>query len=177
MNPLDYIDPSVETAAILTGGRERVIETAVAVLLERESIRISRDGVLRVVGRRPAYRTELEQLVLTTIKAASGRTVPQLKKDLLTHAVPSAMAAALVDSGLLFQRWWTFGLRLTAAGRQAVGTAETTIGAVPSDAAVQVALHGLGAFSGASAGRSFKSKAKSENNDVSPCGSGGWGNA
>jgi uncharacterized protein (TIGR04222 family) len=87
---------TVYELAYLVGGDNRVVETAIAALVERGVLRPSSDGSIRATGAKPS-----EPLEAAVVGAASGRTAWAIVQRVRLSASVRTLAADLARRGLL----------------------------------------------------------------------------
>ena len=102
-------------AAFLSGGPNRVIDTALAVLLESGRIRARRSGELAVVD--PTRRHEVEAAVLDAVGPNGGRTAAMVRLRAGADERVTRIGERLAAGGLLSGRR---SRRRTRAGRRAL---------------------------------------------------------
>ncbi|GHF52553.1 hypothetical protein GCM10017566_27410 [Amycolatopsis bartoniae] len=91
---------SLEEAAFLVGGPHRVVDSAVAGLIDAERLRVQRGGKLQAVGRQAAGE-RLEQAVFAYVREHDSRTLSQVRGALGDHDVVRWAHASLTERGLL----------------------------------------------------------------------------
>lgn len=95
---------TVVELAYLSGGRARMVEVAIASLLDRKVLRVDRSGRVQAVsGTRGPVETELEALVLKEIERY-GRSVAKLRRAIIQSVVFTRVEGSLVERGLLSTR-------------------------------------------------------------------------
>lgn len=93
-------DPDVEELALLAGGRVRVVQTAVARLVDAGVLRVARDRELTATGAPP--RGELDTAVAAAVVARPrGATTATVVSDVREHPVFPALEKAAVARGLV----------------------------------------------------------------------------
>jgi hypothetical protein len=138
----------VYDAACLAGGPDRMVDTALAVLLESGRVRVQRSAQLTVVDPRP--RDDIEAAVLAALERPGFRTAGLVRSRAGSDERVTRVTERLVREGLLSgrtaSRW--FGGRSplpTAAGRRALRALKAdppVRGVVSGSSAARVALHG-----------------------------------
>lgn len=128
--------------AFLAGGRERVIDTAVVVLVESGRLRAHPPGELSMVG---AYRRHpVEAAVLDAVGARGHRSVDTIRWRAVNDDRITGLARPLADAGLLRRRplrrrgQWS----PTRAGRAVLRRGLPADPALDGGSAVAVAQHG-----------------------------------
>ncbi|WP_020672994.1 TIGR04222 domain-containing membrane protein [Amycolatopsis nigrescens] len=91
--------PSVYHLAYLAGGPDRVIDTAIAVLVEREQLRVATGGRVYPVGSTPAQ--PLEQAVISRIPKTSGMTIGTVRSLLREDEAVKRIVAELEERALI----------------------------------------------------------------------------
>lgn len=132
----------VYDTAFLAGGRYRVIDTALAVLLESGRIRARRSGELAVVD--PSRRHEVEAAVLDAVGPDGWRTAAMVRLRAGTDERVTRIGDRLVNDGLLCGRP---SRRRTRAGRRALRRLRAQLppgGRAAASSAARVAVHGPG---------------------------------
>ncbi|MBN6038768.1 TIGR04222 domain-containing membrane protein [Amycolatopsis sp. 195334CR] len=94
-----YTPGNVYEVAFLAGGADRVVDTAVASLLERGLARADSTGRVRGVGNPPADPVELA--VHKVIVRRSSSKMPDLRRELRKSQVLRGMTKHLTDAGLI----------------------------------------------------------------------------
>jgi hypothetical protein len=128
-------------AACLTGGLDRVVDAALAALIETGRVRPRRDGGVAVAA---GGGTGVEAAVLDAIGPRTGRAVGLVRLRAVRDARVVAVRDRLVRDGLLPARP-RFGHRSTGAGRRALRAVRAAGVPVPP-AAWAVALAGPAAY-------------------------------
>jgi uncharacterized protein (TIGR04222 family) len=96
---------SVEQLGYLAGGPGRMIETALAALIERNAVRVERRGKLLTTGSRTG-QTELETAILRKVSERPGWTVVKLRGSLASTQLFDRARAELADRGLLLRNMY-----------------------------------------------------------------------
>lgn len=138
----------VHAAACLAGGADRVVDAALAALVETGRVRVSRAGLLTVLDRRS--RDEVVAAVLDAVGARGHRTAGLVRQRAGADPRVAAVAGRLVDSGLLAPRR-RGGTGPTRAGRRLLRQLRQAVPPRPAEPADLVPLSGVPA--GTSAGR------------------------
>lgn len=134
--------------ARLTGGMDRVLDTALVVLVQTGRVRVRRNGRLTVVER--SARDEVEQAVLGVIESGY-RTAPLVRAGLATDPRLGFVTRRLVEAGQLvparigWRRARVGPLVPTASGRRLLEQLRAAPPAWPELAgtgAAEVAVHG-----------------------------------
>ena len=89
---------SVEEMAFLTGGMNRVVDAAIARLVEVGVLRVQRNGTLQHTG--TVVRTTLDGEVVQAVQR-SPRTVAQVRQELRRSPLVGGFRRRLVERGLL----------------------------------------------------------------------------
>jgi hypothetical protein len=138
----------VYEAAFLTGGPDRVVETALVALVETGRVRVQRAGQLSVVDDRS--RHPVEDAVLAAIGPHGYRQFEVVRwiagKDERLIALAQRLRRDGLVSGILLP-WWPGRVVLTAAGRRTLRRLRAdpvVTGAAVGTSAAKVALHGTG---------------------------------
>ncbi|MGC7098861.1 TIGR04222 domain-containing membrane protein [Amycolatopsis lurida] len=94
-----YTPGNVYEVAFLAGGADRVVDTAVASLLEREVVRADSTGRVHGAGGPPA--DPVEQAVHEVIVRRGSSKMADLRRDLGKSAIIRGMTKHLTDAGLV----------------------------------------------------------------------------
>jgi uncharacterized protein (TIGR04222 family) len=94
--------PGTTHAAYLAGGADRVTDTTIATLVEREHLRVNTGGRLTVIGERPPGG--LEGALWGRVKNNPRRKIARLRSEFREHPAVTRLAAELTERGLLVPR-------------------------------------------------------------------------
>jgi hypothetical protein len=128
--------------AFLAGGRERVIDTAVVVLVEAGRLRVHSPGELAMIE---AFRGHpVEAAVLDAVGTRGHRSVDTIRWRLVDDDRINGLAAPLAAAGLLRRRPFRGGGQWSAtrAGREVLSRGPASDRALDGGSAVVVAVRG-----------------------------------
>ena len=146
-------DLDVYDIAFLSGGAERVVDTALVALVESGRVRVHSPGELAVAE--PGRGHPVEAAVMDAVGTQGHRSIDTIRWRLADDARISDLGGSLSSAGLLKHR--RFGRRgpdglewsLTASGREAVDRLAEQPRAVPAldgGSSMHVALYGRGSM-------------------------------
>lgn len=95
-------DPTVEELALAAGGPVRLVQTAVARLVDADVLRVGRDRALRTTGRPPA--SPLDRAVVDAVAGRRSATTATLTKELVRHRAVDELVAAAHRRGIVHDR-------------------------------------------------------------------------
>jgi uncharacterized protein (TIGR04222 family) len=91
--------PTIYHVAYLAGGPDRVTDTVVAAMIEREQLRVSSSGELHTTPNQPIAPLEVE--AMTHVASRSATTAFSLREPIRASAPMASLAAELAQQGLV----------------------------------------------------------------------------
>jgi uncharacterized protein (TIGR04222 family) len=102
---------TVEETAYLSGGWLRVVESAVTGLVERNVIRVERNGYIYAVSNPElGPESEVEEAVMRAVDGRTGRTIAQIQRKLAGDPMFDRAHRSLEAQGLSYgggRAWWS----------------------------------------------------------------------
>jgi uncharacterized protein (TIGR04222 family) len=102
---------TVEETAYLTGGGPRMVESAIAGLVDRNVIRVERNGYIYAVSNAAqGPESELEEVVVGAVDGRVGQTVGQIQRKLAGDPMFDRVLKSLEERGLAYRggRAWAW---------------------------------------------------------------------